>query len=67
MYISSDCMNCYLAGCNCGLRTVVKQWYYTIFQVSLLLLLNNYQYNCNNTISSVSVYKWHENYKENCQ
>ncbi len=29
--------------------------YYSIFQLSLLLLLNNYQYNCNNTISSVSV------------
>ncbi len=28
--------------------------YYSIFQLSLLLLLNNYQYNCNNTISSVS-------------
>ncbi len=28
--------------------------YYSIFQQSLLLLLNNYQYNCNNTISSVS-------------
>ncbi len=29
--------------------------YYSIFQLSLLLLLNNYQYNCNNTISSVRV------------
>ncbi len=29
--------------------------YYSIFQLSLLLLLNNYQYNCNNIISSVSV------------
>ncbi len=29
--------------------------YYSIFQLSLLQLLNNFQYNCNNTISSVSV------------
>ncbi len=29
--------------------------YYSIFQLSLLLLLNNYQYNCNNTISSANV------------
>ncbi len=29
--------------------------FYFMFQLSLLLLLNNYQYNCNNTISSVSV------------
>ncbi len=29
--------------------------YYSIFQLLLLLLLNNYQYNCNNTISSASV------------
>ncbi len=31
--------------------------YYSIFQLSLLLLLNNYQYNCNNTISSVSIFR----------
>ncbi len=30
--------------------------YYSIFQLSLSLLLNYYQYNCNKTISSVSVY-----------
>ncbi len=29
--------------------------YHSIFQLALLLLLNNYQYSCNNTISSVSV------------
>ncbi len=29
--------------------------YYSIFQLLLLLLLNNYQYKCNNIISSVSV------------
>ncbi len=29
--------------------------YYSIFQLLLLLFLNNYQHNCNNTISSVSV------------
>ncbi len=50
-------MYCYhLACCNCGLRTSVKNTvYYYIFQLSLLLLLNNYSCNCNNTISSVSV------------
>ncbi len=38
--------------------------YYSIFQLSFLLLLNYYQYqnNCNNTISSVSavVYIWYD-------
>ncbi len=29
--------------------------FYSVFQLSFLLLLNYYQYNCNNTISSVSV------------
>ncbi len=29
--------------------------YYSTFHLSLLLLLNNYQYNYNNTISSVSL------------
>ncbi len=44
------------SGCNCGLRTDVKtQDNIPYFINQLLLLLNNYQYNCNNTISSVSV------------
>ncbi len=34
--------------------------YYSIVQLSLLLLLNNYQYNCNNTISSLSAHKTKE-------
>ncbi len=45
------------------MRTLVELWLknhyknvgcYSIFQLLLLLLLNNYQYNGNNTISSVS-------------
>ncbi len=33
--------------------------YYSIFQLSLLLLFDNYQYNCNNIISSVSRLSFH--------
>ncbi len=53
--INNDCMhidNClHLWLKNCCKNTE----YYSIFHISLLLLLNNCQYNCNNTISSVSV------------
>ncbi len=45
------CLYCYLAGCNCGFKNRCKNTgYYFIFHLKLLLLLNNYQYNCNNTI-----------------
>ncbi len=49
MYIGDLWLQLWLKNCckNTG--------YYFIFQLSLLLLLNYYQYNCNNNISSVSV------------
>ncbi len=49
MYIGDLWLKLWLNNCckNTG--------YYSIFQLSLLLLLNNYQYNSSNTISSVSV------------
>ncbi len=40
-------------GCNSSLRTAVKHG--ILFHISAFALLNNYQYNCNDTISSVSV------------
>ncbi len=40
---------------NVAYNRCTNTGFYSIFQRSLLLLLNNYQYNCNNTISSVSV------------
>ncbi len=48
MYIGDFWLQLWLKNCckNAG--------YYFVFQLILLLLLNNYQYNCNNTISSMS-------------
>ncbi len=45
---------------SCWLKMLLKNHckntgYYSIFQLWIVLLLNKYQYNCNNTISSVSV------------
>ncbi len=56
LYINSDCMYIGDLWLQLWLKNCCKNTgYYSIFKLSLLLLLNNYQYNCNNTISSVSV------------
>ncbi len=53
LYIKSDCVYLWL---QLWLKNRCKNTdYYYIFQKSLLLHLNNYQHNCNNTISSMSV------------
>ncbi len=55
LYINSYCMHIVNVSLKVWLKNHCKNTgYYSIFQLSLLLLLNNYQYNCNNTISSVS-------------
>ncbi len=57
LYINSDCMYISYLWLQLWLNNHCKNTgYYFIFQLSFLLLLNNYQYNCNNTISSVTVH-----------
>ncbi len=54
--INSDCMYIGELWLQLWLKNLCKNTrYYSIIQLSLLQLLNSYQYNCNNTISSVSV------------
>ncbi len=56
MYINSDCKYIGDLWLQLWLTNHCKNTgYYSIFPLLLLMLLNNYQYNCNNTISSVSV------------
>ncbi len=51
LYINSDCMYIGDLWLQLWLKTYCKNiGSYSIFQLMLLLLLNNYQYNCNNTI-----------------
>ncbi len=57
LYINSDCMYIGDLWLQLWLKNHCKNTgYCSIFHLSLLLLLNNYQYNCNNTVVySVSV------------
>ncbi len=60
LYINSDCMYIGDLWLQLWLKNHCENTgYYFIFQLALLLLLNNYQYNCNNTISSMSVLIYH--------
>ncbi len=59
MFLNSDCMCTGDLLLQLWLKNCCKNTgYYSIFLLSLLFLLNNYQYKCNNTISSVSVEGW---------
>ncbi len=56
LYINSDCVYIGDLWLQLWLKNCCKNTgYCSIFQLSLLLLLNKYQYKCNNTISSVSL------------
>ncbi len=60
LYINSECISVWPI-CDRYLQLWHKNHctntgYYSIFQLLLFVLLNNNQYNCNNTISSVSAY-----------
>ncbi len=56
LYINNDCMYIADLWLQLWLKNHCKNIaYYSIIQLTILLLLNNYEYNCNNSISSVSV------------